>query len=98
MDRMINLEKRVDQLLGMMQQLKDDKAKLKKELQTLEKEISKRDRDSARWTQERKRLRVRVEQILSETGTLLQKPPQSVARGAWKGKGKDWEARKGGDA
>lgn len=97
MDRMANLEKRIDQLLLMMQRLKEDKAKLKKELQGLEKEINRRERDSARWTQERKRLRTRVEQILSDTGRLLQKPAVTSGEG-WKNPRGDWEARKGGDA
>ena len=97
MDRMVNLEKRIDQLLSVMQRLKEEKVQLKKDLQVLEKEIGRRDRDSNRWTQERKRLRTRVEQILSETGRFLQKP--GVPSGErWQKQRGDWEARKGGDA
>lgn len=106
MDRMTSLEKRVDQLLVLMKGLKEDRARFKKEVLSLEKELSKRNREANRWIQDRERLRSRVEQILSETGNVLvasrgearKNQPQMVGGDGWKPRRRGWGAGKGGDA
>lgn len=69
MDQMAVLEKRVNELLLLVKGLRLDKSTLEKQVVTMSRKLSKNERDSVRWGQDRVRLRSKVEKILSEVGT-----------------------------
>ena len=69
-DQIMILEKRVHQLMNMVKCLKEDKTVLEKKVRTMGQQLTKQDRDSLRWNQDRVRLRSKVERILSDVGIL----------------------------
>lgn len=69
-DQIVILEKRVHQLMNMVKCLKEDKTVLEKKVRTMGQQLTKQDRDSLRWNQDRVRLRSKVERILSDVGIL----------------------------
>ena len=69
LDPLIQLEQRVHRLLELVKRLKVDNALLEKKVRATAQKLGKNERDSARWTQDRVRLRAAVERILAELGT-----------------------------
>jgi DNA anti-recombination protein RmuC len=75
-DQIAVLEKRVHQIIELVKRLKQENASLEQKLRAAGHQLSKRERDTMRWNQDRSRLRSKVERILSEMESL----PARLAR------------------
>ena len=70
LNQIARLEKHVSELLGLVRRLKEDNNGLEKRVKTCSQQLAKRERDTHRWNQDRDRVRVKVEKILSEVGVF----------------------------
>lgn len=69
-DQITVLEKRVHQMIELVKRLKQENALLEQKLKAAGHQLSKRERDTMRWKQDRTRLRSKVERILSDMERL----------------------------
>lgn len=76
LDPLSVLEERIRQMLEAMNQLKQDNAVLEDKVRRFGQRLAKHQRESVRWTQDRGRLRIKVQKLLQELESLSVTKPR----------------------